>query len=103
MATYVKEHKIEGVTINEHTQDVESHGQRLHLNRKEFLLAKVFLEHPNRVFSRFKLLDMVWDLHSEVESNVVEVTLSHLRRKIEKANANITIKSRRNAGYWLET
>ncbi len=91
------------IQLNELIQDIEVSGQRLGLSRKEYLLARTLLENPNRVFSRYKLLDMVWDVHSEVESNVVEVTISHIRQKFKLANTNLKIQSRRNTGYWLET
>lgn len=89
------------VSVNENLKDIEFQGRRCGLNNKEFLLAKMFLENPNKVFNRFRLLDIIWGYHSEVESNVVEVTVSHLRKKIPQ-ESGLKIMSRRNTGYWLE-
>ncbi|MGE4133647.1 MAG: response regulator transcription factor [Bdellovibrionales bacterium] len=90
------------VSVDDEIQDVLIKGERLKLSHMEFLLGKVLFEHPTRVFSKPKLLDMVWDISSEIESNVVEVTISHLRHKLDKSNSGLAIRSRRNQGYWLE-
>lgn len=93
---------IEGVTLKEDFKDLEVRGKRLNLTKKEYLLASLFLNNPNKVFSRLKLLDTVWEIQADVESNVVEVTISHLRRKFESEGLSLKILSRRNIGYWLE-
>lgn len=93
---------IEGVILKDDFKDLEVRGKRLNLTKKEYLLASLFLNNPNKVFNRLKLLDTVWEIQAEVESNVVEVTISHLRRKFESEGLTLKILSRRNIGYWLE-
>lgn len=93
---------IEGVVLKDDFKDLEVRGKRLNLTKKEYLLASLFLNNPNKVFNRLKLLDTVWEIQAEVESNVVEVTISHLRRKFESEGLTLKILSRRNIGYWLE-
>ncbi len=90
------------VQLNEDLHDVEVQGKRLGLNRKEYLLARIFIEQPNHVFSRHRLLDQVWSMNFDVESNVVEVTVSHLRKKFLESHSGLRIVSRRHVGYWLE-
>jgi DNA-binding response OmpR family regulator len=48
------------------------------------------------------LLDKVWDVQSDIESNVVEVTLKNIRKKLKESNSEIEILSKRNIGYWIE-
>ncbi|MCB0384156.1 MAG: response regulator transcription factor [Bdellovibrionales bacterium] len=90
------------VAVDTNRKEVLVNGVPLKLNNKEYVLAETFISHPNKVFSRVILLDIAWGIQSEVESNVVEVTVSSLRKKLEKAGASIVIKSRRNVGYWAE-
>ncbi|MCB0366966.1 MAG: response regulator transcription factor [Bdellovibrionaceae bacterium] len=90
------------VLLDDKVKDLIVDGERLKLNNKEYLLAETFYNHPGKVFSRLILLDIAWGIQSDVESNVVEATVSSLRRKLEKSRADLTIKSRRNVGYWAE-
>lgn len=80
-----------------------ANGQKVHLCRKEFQLLQLLMEHPTKVYSKFQILDQVWDVHTDVESNVVEVTVKNLRKKLEQAHSSLQIDSRRNVGYYLET
>jgi len=77
-------------------------GSRLSLSRKEYEVLRLFIEHPKRVYNKFQILDQVWDVHCEVESNVVEVTIKNLRKKMGEKKSNLKIESRRHFGYWIE-
>ena len=48
------------------------------------------------------LLEQVWESNPEVESNVVEMTMANLRKKLVLMGSDLEIKNMRNAGYWLE-
>lgn len=78
-------------------------SQTLDLSVKEFRLLVVLSETPGRVFNKFELLDRVWEINHDAESNVVEATIRNIRRKLEAANSSLIISSKRNMGYWLET
>lgn len=77
-------------------------GRRLDLSQKEFQLLLCLIQRPGQVYNRFQLLDRVWDTQFDLESNVVEVTMKNLRRKLEGAKAAAVIQSKRHLGYWLE-
>ena len=95
--------QLANVTLDYELQAVIIDGKRVDLSRKEFLVAKLFIENPRKVYSRFSLLDHVWEIKTEVESNVVEVTIKNVRKKLQDCGANVKILSQRNVGYWLET
>lgn len=78
------------------------HGHRTDLTAKEYQLLSLFCQSPGRVFSRFQLLDRVWNLQHDVESNVVEVAINGLRKKLREVSSGLEISSKRNVGYWLE-
>lgn len=61
-----------------------------------------FSQHVNRVFSKFELMDLIWEANLDLQSNVLEVTVMNLRKKLEESGSRVTILSKRNVGYWLE-
>lgn len=79
-----------------------AHGQRLDLTNKEYQLLVCLLQRPGQVFNKYQLLDRVWDRQVDLESNVVEVTIKNLRRKLEESSCKVEIISKRNIGYWIE-
>lgn len=74
----------------------------LDLTPKEFRLLSILAREPGKVWSKFKLLDQVWQVNLELESNVVESTVRNIRRKLEQAGCTASIESKRNLGYWIE-
>lgn len=83
-------------------QSVFVNRQRVLLSRKEYEVLRLFMEHPQRVYSKFQILDQVWNVHCDVESNVVEVTIKNVRKKLYEKGADLRIESRRHFGYWVE-
>lgn len=77
-------------------------SKRIDLSNKEFQVLFTLLAHPGRVYNKFQLLDSVWDTQHDIESNVVEVTIRNIRRKLEEAGCGVGIESKRNVGYWIE-
>lgn len=94
--------KLGNLQLNLVNQTVECQGNRVQLPRKEFQLLRILMESPTRVFNRYQLLDLVWDINTGVETNVVEVTVRNLRKKLEELGASIRLLSKRFTGYWLE-
>ena len=93
-----------GSTILDLIQRTLSVGEkRVNLSAKEFELFAVFAKSPGRVFSKIELLDKVWQANLEIESNVLEVTVMNLRKKLLDIGSSILISSKRNIGYWIET
>jgi two-component system OmpR family response regulator len=77
-------------------------GERLAFSNKEFLLLRTLGREPGRIYSRDELLERVWESVATVESNVVEVTVNNVRRKLERSAVPIRIRNMRHMGYWLE-
>lgn len=91
------------LSINLLTNEIRCKSKRLDLTKKEYQLLLLLIESPGRVFNKAQILDRVWDIHANVESNVVESTIKNLRRKIDEARSDVRIESKRNFGYWIET
>ncbi len=90
------------LTLDLFSQSAEVDGKKIELSKKEYQLLTALLHTPTKVFNRYQLLNNIWDIKADVESNVVEVTIKNLRKKLELAKANVQILSKRNVGYWVE-
>lgn len=76
-------------------------GRNLKLTAKEFQLLEYFLLHPEEVVRRTHLLEKVWDLHFDPMSNVVDVHVAKLRRKLTAVGESALIHTMRGVGYIL--
>ena len=75
--------------------------RRLDLTPKEFQLLEYFLLHPEEVVRRTTLLEHVWDMHFDPESNVVNVHIGNLRRKLAAAAGEPLLATVRGVGFSL--
>ena len=78
-------------------------GKRLDLTPKEFQLLEHFMLRPEDVLRRTELLEKVWDMHFDPESNVVDVHVGNLRRKLKDAAGVEVIHTVRGVGFRLAT
>jgi DNA-binding response OmpR family regulator len=76
-------------------------GEALDLTAKEFQLLEYFLMHPEEVVRRTELLEKVWDLHFDPMSNVVDVHVGNLRRKLRSGRRDPLIETVRGVGFML--
>ena len=82
---------------------VKVDGKRLDLTPKEFQLLEHFLLRPEDVIRRTELLEKVWDLHFDPESNVVDVHVGNLRRKLREAAGTDLVQTVRGVGFRLQS
>lgn len=75
---------------------------QLDLTPREFQLLEHFMLHPEEVVRRTELLEKVWDLHFDPESNVVDVHIGNLRRKLREAGQQGYIQTVRGVGFCLK-
>lgn len=90
------------LVIDLKSRNVLCHDKKIELTTKEFSLVLNFAENKNRVFTKYQLLDLIWETNLDIESNVIEVNIMNIRKKLEQAGSKIKIQSKRNVGYWLE-
>ncbi len=74
-------------------------GQRIELAPREWALLELFMRHPNQVLSRTQILSSVWDYSFDTGSNVVDVYVGYLRRKLNKPGLSPMLVTVRGAGY----
>ena len=90
--------KVRDLRIDPHAYEVYLNGQKLELTRKEYDLLKFLVENLNRVCTRELILENVWGFESEVETNVVDVYIRHLRAKLQIEDEPY-IETVRGVGY----
>lgn len=77
-------------------------GQRIDLTAKEFALLSLLTQKTGEVLSRTQIASLVWDIHFDSDSNVVEVAMRRLRAKIDDPFPEKLIHTVRGVGYVLE-
>jgi DNA-binding response OmpR family regulator len=93
--------RYEDLTVNLQEQTVKRGEDFIKLTSKEFLLLVHFMQNPRRVLSRTNILENVWDINFEMETNVVDVFVNYLRNKIDKPYEKKLIHTVFGIGYVL--
>lgn len=91
----VNQLQLGGLVLDLATSSVSWKGDPIELQRREFMLLKRLVEHPQQVFSRTQLEESLYGWGDGVESNAIDVHVHHLRKKISPA----VIKTIRGVGY----
>jgi DNA-binding response OmpR family regulator len=90
-----------GIAVDLLSREVTVAGEPVHLSSREFDLLAYFLRHPGEILSREQILGMVWGYEFDPGTNVVEVYVGYLRRKLASADRGAPIETVRSAGYRL--
>lgn len=91
--------KFGNITLDLRTRKVKVGDRTVELPAREFTLAETFLRHPGQVMSREQLLDRVWGYDYDPGSNIVDVYVGYLRKKL----GSDLIETVRGMGYRLRT
>lgn len=93
---------LSNLTIDLVDRVVICQKNKIDFTAKEYSLLLLLAEKPGRIFNKLQILEHVWGYHTELETNVVESTINHVRRKLELAGSRAAINNKRNLGYWIE-
>jgi len=88
--------------VNDSSKTVMRNAQELSLTSTEYRLLLVFIKSPKKVFSRIELLEAVWGVNFDMGTNVVDVYVNYLRKKLEKYNQPRLIQTVIGMGYVLK-
>ena len=83
------------------TRAVTRAGQDIDLQPREFRLLEYLMRHAGQVVTRTMLLENVWGYHFDPQTNVIDVHVSRLRRKIDRDFETPLLETVRGAGYRL--
>lgn len=84
-------------------REVRRAGRRIDLSPREFSLLEYLMRHPNQVLTRTQIAERIWNFDFYAESNVVDVYIGYLRRKIDRGFDRPLIHTVRGVGYRLGT
>jgi two-component system OmpR family response regulator len=93
--------RVADLEMNLITREVRRAGQSVDLQPREFRLLEYLMRNRDQVVTRTMLLENVWDYHFDPQTNVIDVHISRLRRKIDKDFELPLIHTVRGAGYKL--
>jgi DNA-binding response OmpR family regulator len=94
---------IADLEINIHARRVKRANQEIQLTLKEYALLEYFARNVDRVLGRGEIAEHVWDQSFDLFSNLIEVYIQRLRRKIDDGHVLKLIQTRRGEGYVLTT
>jgi two-component system OmpR family response regulator len=95
--------EVGDLTLDPAAHRVERAGHVVDLSAREFALLEYLMRHPGQVVSRTRILEHVWDTNYDGLSNVVDVYVGYLRKKLERPFGRPLIRTVRSVGYMLES
>lgn len=93
--------KFADMEMNLQTKEFFREGQRIQLTPREFALMEFFLRNPGRVISKTEISERVWNLNFDTGTNVIEVYVNFLRKKVDKGFSQKLIHTQFKTGYVL--
>lgn len=91
-----------GVTLNRSTYELSCQGETQNLSGKEFQVLEMMMRNPNLTITTNQFITHIWGWDTSVDTSVVWVHISNLRKKFDALGAPVRIRFIRGAGYILE-
>lgn len=95
-------YRFADVEVNDYTKVVTRDGKQISLTSTEYKLLVLLIRNPRRVFSRMEILEQVWSVNFDLSTNVVDVYINYLRKKLDKDHSNKLIHTVIGMGYVLK-
>jgi DNA-binding response OmpR family regulator len=93
--------QVDDLTLDIQRRRAQRAGRVIELSPKEFSLLEFLMRNPGRVVTRTQILDHLWGYDASYESNLVDVYVAYLRRKVDRGQARSLIRTVRGVGYAL--
>lgn len=93
--------KVSDLELNSSTKIVKRAGKNIDLTAKEFLLLELLMRNKGKVISRAEIAQRIWDINFDTGTNVIDVYINFLRRKIDKDHGTKLIHTQIGMGYTL--
>jgi len=90
------------IEMDTYSKTVTRSGKAIELTAKEYILLELFLNNPNRLLSRQYIAENAWDISFDTGTNVIDVYVNFLRKKIEKDSGKRLIHTKIGMGYILK-
>ena len=93
--------RVHSLVLDRLTRQVSRAGEEIQLKPQEYRVLEYLMRHAGQVVTRSMLLEGVWEYHFDPQTNVIDVHMSRLRAKVDKAPWPALIHTLRGAGYCL--
>jgi DNA-binding response OmpR family regulator len=94
--------KIADLELNRDTREVHRDGTLIDLTPKEFAVLEYLMRHAGRVMSRTLITEYAWGYHFDPGTNIVDVVINHLRKKVDAGRGRKLISTVRGVGYVIK-
>ena len=94
--------KVADLEVNRDTREVRRDGTLIDLTPKEFAVLEYLMRHAGRVMSRTLITEYAWGYHFDPGTNIVDVVINHLRKKIDAGRGRKLITTVRGVGYVIK-
>ncbi|MGH7664770.1 MAG: response regulator [Gemmatimonadaceae bacterium] len=91
--------RVADLELDQHTREVRRAGRQVELTPKEFTVLEYLMRHAGRVMSRTLITEYAWGYHFDPGTNIVDVVINHLRKKVDAGQRRKLIHTVRGVGY----
>ncbi|HKJ81302.1 MAG TPA: response regulator transcription factor [Ignavibacteriaceae bacterium] len=91
--------KLGDILLTPETHGVTVNEKEVNLTQKEFALLEFLIRNKNKICTRTRIIEHVWDIHFEADTSVIDVYINFLRKKLELNNQRNYIQTVRGVGY----
>jgi two-component system, OmpR family, response regulator len=91
--------KVGDLELDSETREVRRRGERIELTPKEYTVLEYLMRHAGRVMSRTLITEYAWDYHFDPGTNIVDVVINRLRKKVDTGQAHKLVHTVRGVGY----
>ncbi len=95
--------KVADLELNLDTREVSRAGDAIELTPKEYTVLEYLMRHAGKVMSRTLITEYAWGYHFDPGTNIVDVVINHLRKKIDASRSPKLIHTIRGVGYVIRT
>lgn len=93
--------KMADLMVDQATREVHRGGERIELTPKEYAVLEYLMRHAGRVMSRTLITEYAWGYHFDPGTNIVDVVINHLRKKVDVQSDRKLISTVRGVGYMI--
>lgn len=90
-----------GIQMDLLAHQVRLHGEEVELTNREFSLLELFLQNVGRTLTRTQIAERIWDAHYDIETNLIDVYVRRLRKKLEHPQGGLNLRTIRGIGYQM--
>jgi two-component system copper resistance phosphate regulon response regulator CusR len=95
--------RVGDLELDGETREVRRAGVRIELTPKEYTVLEYLMRHAGRVMSRTLITEYAWDYHFDPGTNIVDVVINRLRKKVDSGHANKLVHTVRGVGYVVKS